>query len=362
MKELRPTLPGCRATGVGSTPHLDAETAVNFVLETFPEVPFWPQLPRRTFRENMYVQFTEHLPGVQVQQQEERIWVDLGGDWLEQAELFYAAFLAEDPARFALSPEHAAGIYELLRRARPAAQRLEQERMIAGPSVWAVKGQVTGPVSSGLQMTDQSLRPSLYDDMMRDVIVKNVLRHAQWQEAQLQAYAPRVIVSIDEPFLSVIGSAYASLSAESVTAMLEEVYAGLRCLTCSHCCANTDWGLLLGTSVDILSFDAYGYAENLALYPEELRAFLARGGMLAWGLVPNTGAGAETITVDGAWEALERALACLERKGFDRRELLPRSFITPACGTAPLSVPVAERVMRITRQLSDQVREAYGLA
>jgi hypothetical protein len=340
--------PNCRATGIGSTPHTDVNTAVDFVLETFPDVPNWPQLPHRVFTENMYVQFTEQLPGVHIDTTEERIFVQLDDGWLEQAETFYAAFLEEDPARFAASPDYAAGLHELLRR---------------GPleRAWAVKGQVTGPISLGMQVTDQNLRPTLYDDMMRDTIIKNVLRHAQWQEAQLRTLCPRTIISIDEPFLSVVGSAFASVSREQVIAALEEVFSGLQGWTCTHCCANTDWSMLLETSVDILAFDAYGYADYLALYPDELRGFLGRGGMLAWGLLPNVGEEAETITLDGAWEALERALGTFERKGFERRDLLPRSFITPACGTGPLSTPVAERVMRLTRKLSDRVREEYGL-
>jgi len=84
--------------------------------------------------------------------------------------------------------------------------------------------------------------------------------------------------------------------------------------------------------------------------------------MLAWGVIPNTGEAAETITLDGAWEVLERAMVFFERKGFDRRELLARSFITPACGTGTLSVPVAERVMRLAAELSGRVREEYNLA
>lgn len=343
--------PNCRATGLGSMPHTDGAAAVDFVLETFPDVPFWPQLPRRVFRENMYAQFTEHLPGVRVEDEkenEERMWVALDAGWLDEAEVFYAAFLEEDPARMALSPEYAAGLYELLRRGP-----------LAG--AWVVKGQVTGPISLGLQMTDQDMRPSLYDDMMRDVIVKNALRQAQWQETQLRALCPRTIIFVDEPFLSMVGSAFASLSREGVIAALEEIFSGVQGWTGTHCCANTDWSMLLETSADVLSFDAYEYAEYLALYPDELRGFLARGGMLAWGVIPNTGQAAETSTLDQAWEVLERAILLFERKGFDRRELLPRSFITPACGTGALPVPVAERVMRLARQLSDQVREEYGL-
>jgi len=343
----QPSLPNCRPTGLGSTPHTDAGMAVDFVLETFPHVPFWPQLPRRAFRENMYAQYTGHLPGACIE--DEHIFIQLGDGWLEKAETFYAAFLEEHPARFALSPEYGAGLYETLRR---------------GPleGAWAIKGQVTGPISFGLQVTDQHLRPSFYDDMMHDVIVKNVLRQAQWQEIQLRALHPRTILFVDEPFLSMFGSAYASISREEVIAALEEVFSGLQGWTGTHCCANTDWGLLLETSVDVLSFDAYEYAEYLALYPDELRGFLGRGGMLAWGVIPNTGEAAERITLDEAWEVLERALLLFERKGFDRRELLPRSFITPACGTGTLSIPVAERVMRMARELSDRVREEYNLA
>lgn len=344
----RPHFPNCRAFGIGSMPHVDANTAVDFVLATFRDIPFWPQLPRRAFRESIYAQYAAHLPGVCLDDEEGRLWVELGGTWTEQAESFYAAFLEEKTDLFALDAEHAAGLGELLRRGPLA-------------DAWAVKGQVIGPISFGLQIADQDMRPVLYDEMMHDIVVKNSLRHAQWQEAQLHRLCPRTIICIDEPFLSMIGSAYASLSRETVIAALEEIFAGLQGWTAVHCCANTDWSMLLETSVDILSFDAYEYAENLALYPDAVRAFLARGGMLAWGVIPNTGDAAEMITLEGAWDVLERALGLFERKGFDRRQILPRSFITPACGTGTLSVPTAERVMRLACQLSNQLRETYGL-
>jgi len=80
--------------------------------------------------------------------------------------------LGDDPEPFELSASYAAGLAEWLHR---------------GPldQAWAVKGQVTGPVSLGLQISDQKGRPSLYDDIARDVLIKNVLRQAQWQETRL---------------------------------------------------------------------------------------------------------------------------------------------------------------------------------
>ncbi|GAH14871.1 unnamed protein product, partial [marine sediment metagenome] len=45
--------------------------------------------------------------------------------------------------------------------------------------------------------------------------------------------------------------------------------------------------MLLSTKIDILSFDAYNYAQSLSLYPSEVKSFLDRKGNIAWGIVPN---------------------------------------------------------------------------
>ena len=44
--------PGC-VTGVGSLPFIDPDEAVAFVAEHCPQLPFWPQLPRRTAGEGV---------------------------------------------------------------------------------------------------------------------------------------------------------------------------------------------------------------------------------------------------------------------------------------------------------------------
>jgi hypothetical protein len=116
-----------------------------------------------------------------------------------------------------------------------------------------------------------------------------------------------------------------------------------------HCCANTDWGVLLGTKVDILNLDAYGFVENLALYPAELREFLDRGGSICWGIVPNH----EQIyqeTPEGLADRLRNGIDLIVRKAAGRgvtiraEEFASRSLIAPACGLGSTSVDVADRV------------------
>ena len=52
------------ATGIGSLPFKDSKYACRLILENFKSIPFWPQLPKRSYREHMYCQFVEGLPGV----------------------------------------------------------------------------------------------------------------------------------------------------------------------------------------------------------------------------------------------------------------------------------------------------------
>ena len=50
------------ATGIGSVPHKDVKTICNFILDKFPDIPFWPQLFKVAPTENMFMQFSENLP------------------------------------------------------------------------------------------------------------------------------------------------------------------------------------------------------------------------------------------------------------------------------------------------------------
>jgi hypothetical protein len=143
-----------------------------------------------------------------------------------------------------------------------------------------------------------------------------------------------------------------------VTALLEEVFGGLKGLKGIHCCGNTDWSLILGTSVDILSFDAYNYAETLSLYPEDLRAFLARGGIVAWGIVPT--ADEAQVTRESAAGLTERLWAAMRRvasRGVSLDDLLAASLVTPACGMATLSEPGAVRVLELLAEVSTRMRK-----
>jgi len=285
------------------------------------------------------------LPAVVIDDLKEKISFDTRDDITPALENFYLPYLEEDLDYFGLPRQQAAGFYAML------------AQLGSSPGEW-IKGQVTGPISMGLTVTDQDLRSSLYNEMLADALIKNAAMNARWQIRQLKQVRPNVIIFVDEPYMASFGSAFISLSREQAITILDEVFEAIHLeggLAGVHCCANTDWSVLLETQVDILNLDAYGYLENLALYPDELRRFLDRGGLIAWGLIPNN-AEIDQVTPAGLAEQLRQGLVLICEKAAARGvtihpdEFATRSLITPACGLGPTTPEIADKVIEVLRQ------------
>jgi hypothetical protein len=339
-------------THVGSVPHLKVDELTEKLTKLL-DIPAWPQLSHRSFRENMYVQYSSKLPAICEDTQKEKIYFQAGEDIAEALEAFYTPIIADDVEAFALQPDYASGFFAMLSTFQHTQGK------------WA-KGQVTGPISFGLTVTDQDLRASLYNEMLADAIVKNTAMSARWQIRQLKSVRPNVILFVDEPYMAAFGSAFISLSREQVITYLDEVFDSIHAeggVAGIHCCANTDWGVLLATKVDILNLDAYGSIENLALYPAELREYLDRGGNICWGIVPNN----EQIfneTPQGLAERLRNGINLIVEKAALRGvtikadEFTTHSLIAPACGLGSTSVEVADRVFEVLAEVGSILKRA----
>jgi methionine synthase II (cobalamin-independent) len=337
---------GCRATIIGSMPHTQPEVACAEIARYLKDIPAWPQLPKRSFLENMYVQYSQGFPGVVVRENEKKIYVDRSQDLDQPLEQLYSAYLENDLDKFPISPEYAAGLHHFL--------------ALSGLSPLAVKGHITGPVTWGLTVTDDAGKGVLYDEVLGDAVPKLLKLKAAWQERELQRICRDTIIFIDEPYMSAFGSVGMMLSRERVVNLLEEVLAGLSGLKGVHCCGNTDWSILLSTSVDIISFDAYNYAQSLSLYPTEVKGFLERGGSIAWGIVPNEEEALAKESVACLQDRLEEAMAPFTREGVRFRQLIEQGLLTPSCGLASLAAEeAAAHALELLAQLSEKIRKRY---
>lgn len=337
---------GCRPTIIGSMPHTDPDQACAQIARYLRDIPAWPQLPGRSFLENMYVQYSQGFPGVVIDEDGKKIRVDRSADLTGSLESLYAAFLEDDADKYPIIPEYAAGLHRFLAR--------------TDPEPMAVKGQVTGPVTWGLTVTDMEGKGILYDDLLGDAVPKLLRLKAAWQEKQLRAVSPNTIIFVDEPYMSAFGSVGMMLSREKVISLLEEVFAGISRLKGVHCCGNTDWSLLLETGVDIISFDAYNYAQSLGLYPAEVKQFLDRGGTVAWGIIPTDEESLRRETMASLKDRLEEAMAPFTERDIRFRQLTAQALLTPSCGLSSLpTVDAAVRAMELLAELSSEFRKRY---
>lgn len=355
--------PRCLATTIGSLPHTDVVRGTRLMFESTPDIPSWIQFPKRNPYENMLIQFTEGLPGL-IQEGDYRYFSVESVDFIEQMVCFYRSFLAvteEDDHQaletFALSPTYAAGFAEFIN---------QLPERIASCAPIMLKGQVTGPFTLGTNYLDQDRCCSYYDEQLRDLIVKMIAMKAVWQITQLRRFNLPVMIFIDEPSLLGFGKhLFLTISREDVIKDINEVTAAIHAqggLAGVHCEENTDWSLLMQTDLDILDFDAYDHLQVITLYPSELHAFMDRGGILGWGIVPTLDReAAATETVPSLQSRFEEGLNQLVDQGFERELLLRRALITPSCGAGGvLTEALAERILSLLHQLSLVLRKRYG--
>ena len=341
MEDLAPGL----TTMIGSMPQTSAADALA-MLERFPlSIPSWPQLPKRSFDEWFLPQYTEGFPGLRVDRERRTVGVDLGEGILEAMTAAYEAVLSDDCDAFAMSADCARGLHAFLERQ-------------AGRDLPAAKGHMTGPLTFGLSLNDQTGKPVWWDPQYRDLVVKGLGLKGLWQVRQLQRCARRVLLFFDEPLLSALGTAaYIGIGDEDVVDVLNEVTEPARsagALTGAHCCANMDGPLLMRTRLDILAFDAYGFGDRVALYAQEAEAFLRRGGYLAWGIVPTIDpALAERETADSLRRRRDGLISQFTAKGADESLLRARILYTPSCGMGTLEPRAAENVLRLLRELPE---------
>ncbi|MFH1352436.1 MAG: hypothetical protein ABIH68_02550 [bacterium] len=141
-------------TGIGSLPFKNTEQAIE-VVKKF-DIPFWPQLPKKSFLENMYVQYAEGLPFARINEERQNIHFELDNPDEKELENFYEKVLSEDVDYFAISKEKASGLHAVLDKPLPSKK---------------MKGQITGPVSFGLTVTDENKKPVFYHDVFKEILV-----------------------------------------------------------------------------------------------------------------------------------------------------------------------------------------------
>ncbi len=331
-------------TAMAVMPHEDVEKALEVVLSV--DIPFWPQLPHYNYYEDMYVQASEHFPGILLNTEARtlRFSTEKFLEELEEAMGHY-----DDPEYFDISDTYSVVYHRFLDldlTKRPA-----------------IRGQLEGPISFGLHVVDENDRSILFNDTVRLVMLDFMARRVNVQLKRLKKKNPNAFMFIDEPGLQLLWSAMSGYGDQAAREDMDSFFTMIERPRGVHLCGNPDWDFLLGMDLDILSLDIYSNNEIFVSYAKSVQRFLDRGGILVWGIVPTNFEPFEKEDILSLISRLEDVWLALDRKGIDRELLLSRSLLSPAtcCLINPDGETTVEKAFEVVRELSGTLRDRYGL-
>lgn len=338
------TIPGgCLTSAMGILPHRDPERALDLAFSL--DIPFWPQLPRLGYGEDMYVQVAAGFPGIVVDWERERI--RFSRERFDEELIEYSERM-EDPDLYRLTSEQSVTYREFL------------SRDLSG--YVAIRGQMEGPVSFGFNVEDDAGRALLYDDEIRPLLFDFVARKVEVMRQELCALHPRAFMFVDEPGMEFIFSSLSGYTDVTARQELRDLLAQVQGARGIHLCGNPSWDFLLGLPMQILSFNAFGRGEELVASGPAVRRFLQGGGVLGWGIVPSNYDDFHGVAVGPLVDHLERLFDQVERTGVDRETIFDQSLLLPAtCSLVnPDGASTVELCYDSLREVSRRMRARFG--
>ncbi|MCX7914125.1 MAG: hypothetical protein N2511_06025, partial [Thermodesulfovibrionales bacterium] len=324
-------------TGIGSLPHTLTSEACDLIFKSV-DIPFWPQLPRLSFKESMIIQFSEGMPFLRINEEEKSVTIIR--DSSDELERFYEAY--NENTKIAISEDYAKGLHRFLKIIR--SRRLN-----------FLKGHITGPITYTLSLKDGSGRYIYFDEELREVAHMLLKAKVRWQLEVFKPCCENVIIFIDEPILSAIGSSsYIGVDSNEILRLLMELVATIKQnggIAGIHCCGRFDFPLVIKSGVDIISFDAYDYSDLLLIYHAEIKEFLERGNYLAWGIVPTTEI-IQHLEEKNIISLLSNAMKILYKE-VSPQLVNSQILLTPSCGTASRTVGESIRVFQLLMRLKE---------
>jgi hypothetical protein len=328
---------------IGSVPFADTAQALELMHKSL-DIPAVPQMVALSPFEDMILGAADGLPAIEVDAQARSLRLVSEGREESLAD-FYQRLYSEDYSFLAPSRRASGGLSAFLAYA--------SEHRGFGPEY--LKAQVVGPLTFGQSVKGLDGGALANDGGLLEAISAGLGAKAAYLAERIRELGRKAIVFLDEPGLTGYGSAFSTLSEETVLSALGQAAQTARSkgpvLLGCHVCGNTDWGLLARSGLDIINCDAWGFLDSVVLYPRELSVFLSEGGYIAWGIAPTqayqTGLKPEILA-----RRLMEGWKALAAKGIPLELIKERALITTSCGLGSLSVETALSVTALLPPLA----------
>ncbi len=330
----------CQTTAMGIMPHKNIEEALGLSLSL--DIPFWPQLPRVSFFEDMYVQVSEHFPGINVDEEEQRISFSLDKFYQEIEGLLENW---DKEKYFRLSSQYSLLFHKFLKKDLS--------------SYPYIRGQSIGPVSYGLKILDEEKKPMIYHQEVKEILFEFVAKKVQSQLVEMKEQHPFPLVWVDEPGLEMLFMAFTGYGSEKAFTDYQQFLEFLPRPRGVHLCGNPDWSFLLRLDMDILSVDVLSWGHIFSRYREEVKAFLERGGIISWGITPTMTEEFDKESFDTMVGHLNEMWGFMVKSGIDRKKILSQAWLAPSrcCLINTDGEATVEKSFRLLNEVADHFKQ-----
>ena len=352
----------CSTTAMGIMPHRDVDRALDLALSL--DIPFWPQLPKVSLHEDMYVQASQNFPGIAIDFDKERLVFNTARFEQGLDEYFLKMDIADT---FALTTEYSKVFHKFL------SKELQGYK--------AIRGQMTGPVSFGLKVLDEDLKPLIYNEEARTILFDFIQRKFNIQYQELRKKNPNAFVWVDEPGLGYVFSGFSGYNEQHAREDYRKFAEGLEGPKGLHLCAEVNLPYLLELGVEILSFDAYQIGFMPREYAGSVAEFINNGGVISWGIIPteSTALAMQTpealaATLSNYWEVIS------ENTGLSLNQIAMQALVAPArcclsdlgqvdtigktvseCQVSSIEEGLVEKAFAFLPKLSQILKGKYGV-
>lgn len=320
--------------GVGSVPFVSGENTCEQIFKHW-DIPFWPQYPARSLRENFVFQFLDGFPGLQVSEKE----VSFKEQEFLSGETGYKRRLETSFANFEFRSFEPAGGW---------ASGYDQMKTLleqgAFPEKQVLKLQITGCETVWRSFFSERVSRPLAGRIRKMLLLVLIAKGmAQIERALSGGRLP--LIFIDEPL-------YAGASNELGEMVERFRRAGAR--VGIHLCSNVCWDGLGTLGLDFFHFDLTVREKWSESNGRFIQMVLQSGSWIVWGVVPTPPVPDFQIR-DYASSFLNILNACLP-PAISTQEALNRSLLAALCGTGTLSPAQSEAVFQSLRQTAESLK------
>jgi len=325
-----PALP-LSTVGMGSVPYKRGEDSSKVIFRDW-DIPFWPQYPARSLRENFVYQFLGGFPGLAVSDTSASFDPS---KFLRSAEAWQKrldrAFSEKEFLGFEPSSDSALGYSQMK-------NLLKQE---AFPEKKVIKLQITG-TDTVWEFFFKKCAPDERANEIKKLLKLALMASGLAEIERARSFGRIPLIFIDEP------SRPAELSRLKEMVKIfkaADAFVGL------HTCSQREWDGFEHLEIDFFHFDATAQPVLEASNRSWLQGFLKSGRWVVWGIIP-TGP-------DSSFRARNFSSSLLEKTKQVSTAAIPvdavleHSLIAPACGTGTLNLPQDQAVresLRLTAQ------------